>query len=168
MEVEKHQGKKNTKWIVLLLLLLVAIGSYFWFMKKNEIVSSLKKDESAQSYKSKMKKPEDWAKEEIAFPSYKQVNVEEGASKAYVALLNPEFNEANIQFIVTIDEQEKPLLESGLVEPGKAITSFDLPPDLGAGEHTVFLHMKGYTTDEHPAELNGTKTSFPLMVLKSK
>ncbi|MGX6961712.1 hypothetical protein [Vagococcus xieshaowenii] len=161
-------NSKNKKWLVLVLLLLVVGCGFFFYTKQSEDSNGLKKDQNAQAYKSKIKKPEDWAKEEIAFPSYNQINVEEGAKQAYVALLNPEFNDANMQFIVTMDDQKEPLLESGLVEPGQAITTIDLPQDLAVGEHTVHLHMKGYTTDEEPTELNGTRTNFTLMVLKKK
>lgn len=89
--------------------------------------SAIDYDERATSYETRMRKPESIADGSISFPRFKSITIQAGVNKLYIALLNPSFNEADIQFIMTLEGRDKPLLESGLVKPGKAITEVSLP-----------------------------------------
>ncbi|MBP2097242.1 hypothetical protein [Enterococcus rivorum] len=158
--------KKNQRSVLLIAIvmtLVIAIVGGAFFLKGMK-TSAIDYDEQATSYETRVKKPESIADGSISFPGFKSITIEEGGDKLYIALLNPSFNKADIQFIMTLEGREKPLLESGLVQPGKAITEVSLPKDLAVGEHKINLEMLGYTQDKEHSRLSGSKTSFTLHV----
>ncbi|NTJ98456.1 hypothetical protein HQ633_12700, partial [Enterococcus faecium] len=92
----KKKEKRIISIILLLLLFLGGICGYFFWNKSP--VSDLF-DSHAKDYQSNIKKPEDWPKSKIAFPAYGDMQIEEGTDELYIALQNPDFNEANLQYI---------------------------------------------------------------------
>lgn len=162
MENKKEGNKKKKHLLLLLLLLIVALGTYFFFRQSPE---SLGFDSSAKKYDSKIKKPEEWSQSRIAFPAFKEMSIEEGTDKLYIALANPSFNEANLQFSLRIEPEKSPFFETKLVKPGEAITEVPIPK-LAAGEYKVQLKMNAYAPNDDSVRLNGTETFFSLTVLK--
>lgn len=163
------QNKKTIK-IILSILLLLALGifGYFQHSKTSNFVTM---DSNAQKYNSKIKKPEDWPKTKIAYPAYGPTKIVQGATKLYIALQNPKFNEANLQYILYLDKEEDKdhqLIKTGLIEPGKAVTEVPLPEDLAAGDHIIYVHTKAFAPHDNDTKLNNVNTSFVLTVLKKE
>lgn len=160
----KNNQKKITV-VTILLLLLIAIGSWF-YIKQTSDMPLIDFDKSAKTYKSKIKKPEEWSEDKIAFPAFKEVTVVQGSKKFYMALENPSFNEAYLQFTLTLNGEGTPFYETGLVKPGEAVTEVPMPANLGIGNHIVKLSMKAYAPNDKKTKLNGTNVNFVLRVLE--
>ncbi|MEY8500489.1 DUF4832 domain-containing protein [Enterococcus avium] len=160
--------KKKRIIIVFAFLLLLLGGMTGYFLLKSPHKLSVY-DSNAKDYQSKIKKPEDWPKSKIAFPAYGNVKVLEGTDKLYIALQNPSFNEANLKYIIYLDEkiETKKICETDLIQPGKAITEVDLPKELSKGEHTIYLHTKAFAPNDPDTKLNSFETSFKLTVLEN-
>lgn len=159
------KNKLKTIIIGIFLLILITIGSFFLFSHGNND-NLLKFDESAKTYKSKIKKPEEWSKDKIAFPAFKEIKVVEGTDKLYIALENPSFNEAYLQFTLYLDNSKSDFYQSGLVKPGQAITEVPLNPNLKPGTHNIELAMRAYAPNDNKTSLNGTNVNFKLQVLE--
>lgn len=151
--------------IVLILVLVGSIAGYFLLKSLN---TSSVYDSNAKDYQSKIKKPEDWPKSKIAFPAYGNTKILEGTDKLYIALQNPSFNEANLKYILYLDEETKAkkLYETDLIKPGQAITEVDLPKNLSKGDHVIYLHAKAFAPNDPDTKLNSVETSFKLTVLE--
>lgn len=160
---ENNRKKKIGGILIFLLVLLLGTGAYF-YQKGLELPAF---DKSAKAYKSKIKKPEEWAEDQIAFPAYKDVKVIKGSDKMYIALENPSFNDANLQFKIIIDNNEKNAYQSGLVKPGEAITEVPIPNNLTVGEHNIRLEMRGFAPNDSKTQLNGTNVDFKMHVLEN-
>ena len=61
-----------------------------------------------------------------------------------------------------------PIYESDLIEPGKAITEFQVSEPLEAGEYEIHLNISAYTMDENLSPLNGADVKAVLHVVKIK
>lgn len=146
------------------LVLCVVAVFFFFFSQKGEETYAV--DGSAVKYEASIKRPEGLADNAITFPAYTDVQIKKGTDIFPVVLVNPEFNKAYIQFIVSIDKKKVPLLTTGLVEPGKAIIGVTLPKDLSEGDHEIHLDMLGYSEGKEPTRLSGTKTSFTLTIVE--
>lgn len=160
--------KKKKRVITLIILILVLLGGMTgYFLLKSSNTSNVY-DSDAKDYQSKIKKPEDWPKSKIAFPAYGDTKILEGTDKLYIALQNPSFNEANLKYILYLDEETKAkkIYETDLIQPGKAITEIDLPENLSKGDHTIYLHTKAFAPNDPDTKLNSVETSFKLTVLE--
>ena len=62
----------------------------------------------------------------IKIPGYDDITVNSGDTTWQITLLNPEGNECYFQYAVTIDDSDIPIYTSDLIEPGKAITEFEV------------------------------------------
>ncbi|WP_375179510.1 hypothetical protein [Enterococcus rotai] len=146
-----------------LVLCIVAILFFFISQRSEE---SYAIDGDAVSYEAAIKKPDGIAANAITFPAYADTTIKKNTEVFPVVLVNPEFNKAYIQFIVTIDDKKVPLLTTGLIEPGKAIIGVTLPKDLKEGDHKLHLEMLGYSKSKEPTRLSGSKTSFTLTIVE--
>lgn len=160
----KKVNKKVLSIGILSVLLVVVV--VIFFVIKNDQSNAIEYDDTAVDYQTSIAKPEGISGNSITFPGFKDTMIEEGSDKLYLMLVNPEFNQGNIQFTVFLDDEKKPILETKLVKPGKAITEIPLTKKLVSGTHTIRLEMLGYADDEQKTRLSGTTTTFELNVVK--
>lgn len=164
-QVKKQQLSKLKYQIVggsFAIVLCIVVFVFFFLSQRAE--ESYAVDDTAVKYETSIKRPADIADNAITFPAYADVQIKKGTEIFPIVLVNPDFNKAYIQFVVSIDRKKVPLLTTGLVEPGKAITGVTLPKDISEGEHEIHLEMLGYSQGKEPTRLSGTKTSFMLTV----
>lgn len=159
---EKKEKKGKKKWLLLLLLLISLVAGGLYYYKNSDFLGF---DNSAEKYEGKIKEPKEWSTSRVAFPAFKSVRALEGSETLYIALVNPSFNEANIQFTVSLDGVEEPLLVTKLVRPGEAVKEVQLPKDLKAGVHKIRLKMRAFAPGDDSIELSGTETDFDLTLL---
>lgn len=166
-QVKKQQITKLKYQVIggsfALVLCIIAAVVFFLSQRAEE---SYAIDDSAVEYTTAIKKPANIADNAITFPAYADVKIKKGTDIFPVVLVNPEFNKAYIQFIVSIDKKKVPLLTTGLIEPGKAIIGVTLPKELSEGDHEIHLDMLGYSEGKEPTRLSGTKTSFTLTIVE--
>ncbi|EOH96634.1 hypothetical protein UAW_01799 [Enterococcus haemoperoxidus ATCC BAA-382] len=167
MKKKKNHSKRKRLIILISTVVAVTILLAFLFFRGLK-TSAIHYDAQAVKYEAKIKKPENLPINSITFPGFRDIAIQEGDKVLYIALVNPSFNKADIQFKVTLNDRTTPILTTGLVKPGQAVTEVPLPKELPVGEHTVKLEMFGYTQDEVQQRLTGSQTTFKLQVLKNK
>lgn len=160
----KKLNKKLLSLGVLFVLLIVVVVVFF--VIKNDQSDAIEYDNKAVDYQTSIAKPEGISGNSITFPGFRDTSIEEGSDKLYLMLVNPEFNQGNIQFTVYVDDAKKPTLTTKLVKPGKAISEIPLSKKLAIGTHKIRLEMLGYADDEQQTRLSGTTTTFDLNVVK--
>ena len=101
----------------------------------------------------------------IKIPGYGDITVNSGDTTWQITLLNPEGNECYFQYAVTIDDSDTPIYTSDLIEPGKAITEFEVPEPLEAGDYEIHLNISAFTMDDSLTDLNGADVKAVLHVI---
>lgn len=103
--------------------------------------------------------------EGIKIPGYGDITVNSGDKTWKITLLNPEGNNCYFQYTVTVDDSETPVYTSDLIEPGKAITEFEVSEPLEAGDYEIHLNISAFTMDESLTALNGADVKAVLHVV---
>lgn len=101
----------------------------------------------------------------IKIPGYGELTVYSGDTVWEITLLNPEGNDCYFKYAITIDDSETPVYESDLIEPGKAITEFEVSEPLETGEYEIHLNISAFTMDESLTALNGADVKAVLHVI---
>lgn len=102
----------------------------------------------------------------IKIPGYGSITVPAGASTWQITLANPEGNNCYFQYSITIDDSETPVYESDYIEPGKAITEFEVSEPLEAGEYEIHLNIATYSMDGNNTRMNGADVTADLHVVE--
>ena len=168
--MQKQTGKKKLLILALTAVILVAAAVILWL-----VFSQKKEDPGRQAAGLVVSdEAEEWNKEledtsggqqGIKIPGYGEITVGSGETHWNITLLNPEGNNCYFQYAITIDESETPIYESDLIEPGKAITEFQVSEPLEAGEYEIHLNISAYTMDENLSPLNGADVKAVLHVV---
>lgn len=101
----------------------------------------------------------------IKIPGYGDITVNSGDTSWQITLLNPEGNDCYFKYAVTIDDSDTPIYTSDLIEPGKAITEFEVSEPLEAGDYEIHLNISAFTMDESLTDLNGADVKAVLHVI---
>lgn len=147
-----------------MLVLLVGMSFFLFFNPKTEEVNELTYEKKVVKYTGKIARPENFTPDNISFPGFAPIKIKEGTKELLIDLVNPEFNEVDIQFIVILGEKDI-LLNSGLVAPGEAITRVALPKKLKKGEYNLSVEMKGFAKDKNHTRVTGTNNKILLEVI---
>ena len=144
-----------------LILLLLTIGILLgWWLSRRDQVPGL--DEAAVSYRVEGLKNTD--PESIALPGISLVEMEAGQRTVEFPLINPEGNVCYMKYIISETETGEVLYESGLIEPGKAVTSFEINRTLDPGTYDILVQVKTSDINDYTVELNGAQIPAELVV----
>ena len=66
----------------------------------------------------------------IKIPGYGELTVAAKDTNWKISLVNPKDNDCYFKYSITIDDSEEPIYESDYIEPGKAITEFEVSKGL--------------------------------------
>lgn len=89
----------------------------------------------------------------ISLPGYDSVTLQAGTDTAYVALWNPPKNPCYFKFSIILDEET--LYETGLIEPGKAVTEIKLNRTFEAGTYPIQIKIDTFDLGDKDTPLNG-------------
>lgn len=145
--------------IVLLLLILVA-GALFYFRPWQQDTPGL--DQAAIAYQMPNGvKNEDPSR--IMMPFFDVIQItNQGQGK--VALLNPEGNECYFKYTLTLDKTGQTVYESGLIQPGMAVTEWYLNGKLAPGEYTGTLQIETSELQDYTQQANGSNFTVKVIV----
>ena len=168
--MQKQTGKKKILVLALAAVILVAAALILWMLFSGKNQDSGQKAEglviSDQATQwDKDLEDASGGQQGIKIPGYGELTVAAGSTDWNITLLNPEGNTCYFRYTITIDDSQTPIYESDLIEPGKAITEFEVSEPLEAGDYTIHLNISSHTMDEDLASLNGADVKSVLHVV---
>lgn len=101
----------------------------------------------------------------IKIPGYGELTVAAKDTNWKISLVNPKDNDCYFKYSITIDDSEEPIYESDYIEPGKAITEFEVSNGLAAGEYKIHLNIASYSMDGKNTRMNGADVQADLHVV---
>lgn len=148
--------------ILPILILLMLVGGVFlgWWLSRQNQVPGL--DETAVSYRVEGLKNTD--PESISLPGISLLEMEAGQSTVEFPLVNPEGNDCYMKYTIQETATSEVLYESGLIEPGMAVLSFDLNRTLDPGTYDILIKVRTSDINDYTVELNGAQIPAKLVV----
>ena len=140
---------------------LIVIG-ILWFLNQPKM------EGGAKPYDYTIEKPENWDPTKILVPAYPDWNMKAGTDVVYAALYNPEENPCYFRFTVILEESKETLYQSGLVEPGSAVTEIPLPRQMEEGTYPVVVKIDSYSLKDHKERLNGAEVSTRIVAIEAQ
>lgn len=110
-------------------------------------------DPNAKNYEPDFEYSENTDPDHIAIPGYEEIRMEAGTDTAYVALWNPPANPCYFKF--QICQGDEVLYESGLIEPGKAVTEIQFDRTFQEGTYDIVINISTFSLDDPEKPMNG-------------
>ena len=170
--MQNQDGKKRKHIIIVILIIavlvlsaIVAVASYQAGYAKNSSNSKgIVIDEDASEWDKDLGNISGNQKG-IEIPGYGEITVQAGDTTWNITLANPKNNDCYFQYTITVDDSETPIYESDYIEPGKAITEFEVSKPLEAGEYSIYMNISTYSMDGKNTRLNGASVKADLHVV---
>ena len=166
--MQKQTGMKKILLIFMTAVILLAAAVILWMTLRKDgdernTAGIVVSDEAAEWNKDL--EDTSGGQQGIKIPGYGDITVNSGDTTWQITLLNPEGNECYFQYAVTIDDSDIPIYTSDLIEPGKAITEFEVSEPLEAGDYEIHLNISAFTMDDSLTDLNGADVKAVLHVI---
>lgn len=144
-------GKSWGKILIPLVILLALIaGGLWWYFAQNRGPDL---DDSAMAYQMPGGlKNEDPS--QIMLPGFGTIDMEAGQRTVHAALSNPEGNPCYFKYTVSLQEGGDVLYESGWLEPGTAVTKWEIAEELEPGDYPISLLVDTGSLDDYQQEMN--------------
>ena len=157
--MQNQENRKKRQWIILaavLVILAAAAGLFLTFgtRRENPDGKGIVLEEGAEDWDGEMKDMSE-GQTGIKIPGYGEITVPSGETEWKITLANPKDNNCYFKYSITIDDNETPIYESDLIEPGKAVREFEVTEPLEAGDYEIHLNISTYAMDEELTPLNG-------------
>nr|WP_294494106.1 hypothetical protein [uncultured Mediterraneibacter sp.] len=145
-----------------LVVVLLLCGLFFlgWWLSREEEVPGI--DEAAVSYR--VEGMENTDPESIALPGVSVIEATAGETEVDFPLINPDGNNCYMTYIIRDAQTDEVLYESGKIEPGMAVLSFDLNRPLEAGTYDILVQVETADLADYTVELNGAEIPAELVV----
>ena len=101
----------------------------------------------------------------IKIPGYGDITVPADTNTWKITLANPQDNNCYFKYSITIGDDETPIYESDYIEPGKAISEFQVDKALDEGDYTIYMNISTYSMDGKNTRLNGASVKADLHVV---
>lgn len=149
LAVVKDRLRRN---LLLALLFIALLGGliYGGLSLRNQIPL----DPNLTDFQPNIEMPENADPSRISIPGFNEINMLADTDEIYVALWNPDTNPCYFKFTIYLEENNQVLFESGLVPPGKAITTVKLNEKLKEGRYPIGIDMKTFSLEDGETPLN--------------
>lgn len=168
----QNQDKKKKYLIILLIIVVlfltlgIAFAAYRAGQEKSNInAKGVVIDENASEWDKDLENVSGEQKG-IQIPGYGEITIPAGETNWKITLANPKDNDCYFQYSITIDDDETPIYESDYIEPGKAITEFEVSKPLEAGEYSIYMNIATFSMDGNNERLNGASVKADLHVIE--
>lgn len=168
----QNQDKKKKYLIILLIIVVlfltlgIAFAAYRAGQEKSNInANGVVIDENASEWDKDLENVSGEQKG-IQIPGYGEITIPAGETNWKITLANPKDNDCYFQYSITIDDDETPIYESDYIEPGKAITEFEVSKPLEAGEYSIYMNIATFSMDGNNERLNGASVKADLHVIE--
>ena len=172
METENNSSKKYIFIIVLIAVICIAgifiafhIGQSSAQTASTENTDGIAIEDSATEWDKSLKDASEQESKGIKIPGYGELTVAANDTDWKITLANPKDNECYFKYLITIDDSEDIIYESDCIEPGKAITEFQVTKGLEAGDYKIHMNIETYSMDGSNTRLNGANVQANLHVV---
>ncbi len=124
------RGSSSSILAILVCAAIFLVG--VWFAQRDEVPGL---DKTAVSYHIDGVKNTD--EDSILLPGLSVLNGKANDTHIKAVLMNPDGNGCYFKYTIIQKDSEEVLYTSGLIEPGKAVTEFDLNKKLKAGKYPI-------------------------------
>lgn len=171
--MQKHRNKRMVLWIVLTVIIVAVIAVLsiaIWNFatsrgnEENQDSRGIVFDEDAEDWDGDIKDLSE-GQTGIKIPGYGDITVPAGENIWNITLANPEDNECYFKYTITVDDEETPIYESDLIEPGKAVREFEVSKPLDPGDYEIHLNISTYSMDNTITPMNGAVVKADLHVI---
>lgn len=122
-------------------------------------------DPNIGDYNPKIELPEHTDPTKIVVPGYQDITILQQSDELYLALWNPDTNPCYFKFTIEVIGSKEKLYESGLIPPGKAITTVKLNRKLEKGVYPVLIRMDTYSLKDGKTPMNGGSSKISIHVV---
>lgn len=171
MKAKKTGSKKLIIIIIAAVLICIAAmlaAYYFGINSRSETAQStngITVDENAVEWDKEVNALSGQETKGIKIPGYGELTVPADDTTWQISLVNPKDNDCYFKYSITIDDSEDPIYESDYIEPGKAITEFEVSKGLEAGDYKIHLNIASYSMDGSNTRMNGADVQADLHVV---
>ncbi len=150
-------SKNKWRWILIIIIVLLIVGVCIAVPILRQSQSGLQLDSNASAWEptTSIQTTEEQG---IQIPGYGTIYFAAGEKDVPITLYNPEENTCNFVFELSI-EGDEPFYQTGLVEPGKAVTEISLKNPFTAGNYKMHILVKAYDQDGNSLNSGDVKTT---------
>ena len=168
MKVKEKRNKKI--WIVAVVIFLAMIlGITFAYklgqQKPADNSNGVVVDQDASDWDKDLDNLSGQQDSGIKIPGYGELSAGAGDKTWKITLANPKDNDCYFKYSITVGDDETPIYESDYIEPGKAISEFQVDKALDAGDYTIYMNISTYSMDGKNTRLNGASVKADLHVV---
>lgn len=106
----------------------------------------------------------DTSSQGIQIPGYSEIKVDHSTGTAQIDLLNPEGNACLFQYTLQYTESSETIYSSDLIEPGRAVSGFQLEKMPDKGKYNITISVHTYSNDKKRASMNGAEIQAVMLV----
>ena len=158
------EDRRMKHFLLFLLTIGILMGLIFGGMSLLKDTIGL--DKNISDYRPNVTLPEGSDPNSIAIPGYDAIRMLEETDEMFVALWNPETNPCYFKFTIVLEDSKEVLYESGLVPPGKAITTVKLNKKMKTGTYPILIQMDTFSLEDEKVPLNGGTSKTVIEVVK--
>ena len=172
METNNTSSARKNKWIFIVIVVLIAIlliaggifiGLHLSGQNAADTNQNADLDPNAVDWTSSLPEAGDSSEAGIAIPGYPSITIPADTTDVNIVLTNPEGNPCYFTFNIVLDDTGESLYQSGMVEPGKAITNITLSRPLPAGTYDATIQISTNSLEDLSA-MNGANVATELIV----
>lgn len=146
---------------ILLLCLLAGGGLVFYLMQQGKP----QLDKSAIAYQMPNGvKNEDPS--QIMLPGFGTIQMQSGSRTVNAALVNPEGNPCYFKYKISLTDTGEQLYESGWLEPGTAVTEWEISETLDPGQYPISIEVQTGSLEDYEQKMNQGAIDATLEVLE--
>lgn len=153
--------KSVIKILLPVIILLALIGGGIWWYLSQQGLPDL--DESAIAYQM----PDGMKNEDpnqIMMPGFGTITMDAGGTTVHAALANPEGNPCYFKYQISLSDTGEQIYESGWIEPGMAVTEWNISERLPEGEYPIYILVQTGSLDNYEEGMNRGAANATLVV----
>lgn len=102
--------------------------------------------------------------DEILVPGFGTITMDADSTTVHAALANPEGNPCYFKYRIRLSDTGEQIYESGWLEPGTAVTEWDISEKLPEGEYPVQILVQTASLENYKEEMNQGVVNAALVV----
>lgn len=91
---------------------------------------------------------------QIMMPGFGTIKLLQNSQTVNAALANPEGNPCYFKYVIVLEESQEIIYESGWLEPGTAVTEWEINRELDLGKHPIRIEVQTGSLQDYEQKMN--------------